>query len=74
MDSDVPMFVRLKKNKQKKKNKRCRPHPNSECVTREKNDESEQHYIESDDEENDMVVETMACNDGIIFDIFNVRN
>ena len=73
MDSDVPMFVRLKKKHTHKK-KRCRPHPYSECVTREKNDESEQHYIESDDEENDMVVETMARNDGIIFDIFNVRN
>ena len=28
----------------------------------------------SDDEENDMVVEPMACDNGSIFDIFNVRN
>ena len=28
----------------------------------------------SDDEENDMVFELMACDDGNIFDIFNVGN
>ena len=28
----------------------------------------------SDDKENDMVVEPMTCDDGSIFDIFNVGN
>ena len=47
---------------------------NPEGVTGEKDDKSQQHYIESDDEENDMVVEPVACDDGNIFYIFNVGN